>query len=292
MNALVMGGTKFFGRDLVRCLLEERCRVTLATRGRTVDPFGADVERVVFDRTDCAIMADAFSSRRFDIVFDQIAFEPKEIEDACRVFHGRIGHYVFTSSGSVYAPQGPRLKEEDFDPAAIRLDDGREAPFDYAEGKRRAEAALVQRATFPVAAARLSIVLGPDDPTGRFQFHVDRVRRDEPIVVPRSCGRLSFVSAAEAGRFVAWLGLQGQTGAWNGASARPRSAAEIVQRISRVCRRSPRMLEEGDKRDRSPFCYTGDDWTLDAGKARRAGFRFGGFAQWFDAMVRASPSSA
>jgi len=38
-KVLVMGGTRFFGKKLVQHLLDEGNEVTIATRGRTPDPY-------------------------------------------------------------------------------------------------------------------------------------------------------------------------------------------------------------------------------------------------------------
>ena len=62
MNCLVLGGTKFFGKHLVRTLIENGNTVTIATRGKTPDPFGAEVGRILTDRADCDKMKNSFAS--------------------------------------------------------------------------------------------------------------------------------------------------------------------------------------------------------------------------------------
>ncbi len=39
MNILVIGGTRFMGKHLVLELIKSGHKVTIATRGRTADPF-------------------------------------------------------------------------------------------------------------------------------------------------------------------------------------------------------------------------------------------------------------
>ncbi|CAN7742153.1 NAD-dependent epimerase/dehydratase family protein [Paenibacillus sp. LjRoot56] len=46
MKILVLGGTAFFGRRLVRLLLGDGHDVTIATRGQTPDDFGDAVTRI------------------------------------------------------------------------------------------------------------------------------------------------------------------------------------------------------------------------------------------------------
>ena len=64
-NVLVMGGTSFAGKSLVRELLRQDCQVTVATRGQAKVAFGGSVEWVRFERTDLDSMATAFSSINF-----------------------------------------------------------------------------------------------------------------------------------------------------------------------------------------------------------------------------------
>ena len=57
MKILVLGGTRFIGRALVRGLLDDGHEVTLVHTGHH-NPFGDAVERLVADRND----ADAMTS--------------------------------------------------------------------------------------------------------------------------------------------------------------------------------------------------------------------------------------
>ncbi|MFE7913827.1 NAD-dependent epimerase/dehydratase family protein, partial [Bacillus mobilis] len=48
-SVLVLGGTRFFGKNLVEALLQDEHDVTIATRGITEDPFGSAVKRLIVD---------------------------------------------------------------------------------------------------------------------------------------------------------------------------------------------------------------------------------------------------
>ena len=300
LNILVMGGTTFIGLRLVQRLLDEGYCVTIATRGRTRDPFKSHVRRIRFERSDRGSMETAFSKSRFDIVFDQIGYAPDDIADACAVFSGKIGHYIFTSSNAVYSNLKGSLTEGAFDPTAITLQSGRMDDLGYAEGKRQAEAHLFQRASFPVAAARFPIVVGPDDPSDRFQFHVRRVLEGTPIIVPQPGGQRSYVEVDDAARFLVWLGVNTRMGPYNGASPETINALELVGRIGHILNRDPLLHECGDAADHTPY-QTPDsnsvplrdgespnsrDWTVDVSKAANEGFNFTPFGDWFPAAVK------
>lgn len=290
MNVLIMGGTTFFGKRLVRQLRAEGDDVTIATRGQTPDDFGDEVTRVRFDRESRDSMAAAFSDSRFDVVFDQIGYAPDDIKDACAVFADRIGHYVFTSSNTVYPHSGVCLSEDVFDPMSIDPGHGRMSDMSYTEGKQRAEAYLFQHAAFPVAAARFPVVLGPDDPTDRFQLHVNNVRQGKPFRRDGPSGRMSYIGPDDAGRFLAWVGRTGRTGPYNAACPEAMDLEELLQRIARTLGAALPSAKPGEEAEPSPFQLPDGEWTLDMTRAERDGFRFTPLDEWLDDAVRATPA--
>ena len=84
MKILVLGGTRFFGVHLVNALLEDGHEVTIATRGRTADPFGSRVERIIVERTDGNAMKEAFRDVWFDVVYDDLAYCSMDVKTADR----------------------------------------------------------------------------------------------------------------------------------------------------------------------------------------------------------------
>jgi len=286
MKALVIGGTGFIGRRLVSNLLKADYDVTIATSGKSTNPFGTRVKTLVFDRFEMKSIEDRIPpAEKFDVLFDQLGFGPDDAAGICRIFHGRINHYVLTSSGAVYEGSKTGFREQDFDPTTTKPKEGGIRTLGYGEGKRSAEAYLFQNAPFTVASARFPIVLGPDDSTERFQFHVDRVKEERPIVIPAGCGRMNYVWVEDAGRFLFWLGIEGRNGTYNAASSYTLDANELVRRIGLQLKKTPNILREGEKGDITPY-YTEADWSLDVTKAERDGFAFSPFEEWFPVIVR------
>lgn len=66
-RVLVFGGTRFFGKKLVESLIRSGCDVTIATRGKTIDPFGDRVKRVQLDRSMDDSRWDEISSVQWDL---------------------------------------------------------------------------------------------------------------------------------------------------------------------------------------------------------------------------------
>ena len=291
MKALVMGGTGFMGRRLVSNLLKADCDVTIATSGKTVNPFEKRVRTLVFDRFRMKSIEDRIpSGDAYDVLFDQIGFGPDDVAGICDIFRGKVKHYVFTSSGSVYKGSKAGFIEEDFDPVAVKPREGGIRTLGYDEGKRSAESYLFHNAPFTVAAARFPIVLGPDDSTDRFQFHVNRVKEQRPIVIPAGCGRMNYAWVEDAGRFLCWLGLEHRIGTYNAASSYALNANELVRRIGILLDKTPIVLGEGEKSDITPY-YIEGDWSMDTTKAERHGFAFTPFEEWFPVIVRETAES-
>jgi nucleoside-diphosphate-sugar epimerase len=119
-DILVLGGTQFFGKRLVEKLLTEGKKVTIATRGLTKDPFGDKVKRLIIDRENMKSQLDAFSGRKWDVVYDQSCFSPQELKATAEALDGKVAHYIFTSSMAVYN-FGKLHKEDDFKPEQFFL---------------------------------------------------------------------------------------------------------------------------------------------------------------------------
>lgn len=192
MRVLVIGGTRFFGKLVVRRLLRRNDDVTILTRGSAQPDFMRDVHHIACDRRDYEAFRVAVQNEQFDVVFDNIAFTEEDVAAALGVFSGRIGHYVLTSTVSVYQDfASPRPLDED--EANLRLVPadyvGPGDPRSYAVGKRAAEVVLwdsEERQRFPFTIIRPSMVIGPEDPTGRFWFWVRRIQDGGALIAPEA----------------------------------------------------------------------------------------------------------
>ncbi|WP_340022536.1 NAD-dependent epimerase/dehydratase family protein [Paenibacillus sp. FSL K6-1096] len=286
-KVLVLGGTRFFGKRLVELLLHSQDNeVTLLTRGRTADPFGDRVTRLTADRTDESAFEQAVGDAYWDIVYDNICYSPEEAAAAVRIFAGRAKRYILTSSLSVYDAQPEALTEADFDPVHYPVRSGGKTEISYQEGKRQAEAVLLQRADFPVAAVRFPIVLGTDDYTRRLHFHIEHVLAGQPVGIPNPQAKISFIRSDEAAEFLHWLGHEGSavTGPVNACSDGTLTIGGVMSIIERVTERNAVVQSEAADGDQSPFGIE-ESWYMDTSKARSAGFSFLSLSEWFPELV-------
>jgi nucleoside-diphosphate-sugar epimerase len=281
---LVIGGTRYFGIHLVEALLEAGDRVSIATRGRTPDPFGRRVRRIAVDRGDATAMQAAFHGVRFDAVYDQMCYSPAEAELAVRVFAGKAGRYLMTSTLEVYDALHGRLarayREDDLDLSRANAN----PPTVYGEGKRRAEAVLLAAGNLPVATLRLAHVLGgPEDFTGRLRGYVERVLRGEPLLHAALPGASSFIDVPGVADLMVWAGRQDFLGPLNVASGGTLTAPQLHSRIAgRLGREAGLVLAASA--GATPFDY-GAIHALDTTRLNALGRRIDPLDDWLDTLI-------
>src|SRR5438477_3516250 len=119
MRVLVIGGTLFIGKLLVKRLLGAGHDVTILHR-KTEHPFGRRVRSVVADRNDAASIRSALVGQKFDAVYD-LAYDwergttAAQVEATAKSIPGDLTRYIFMSSVAAY---GDGLNHAEDDPLA------------------------------------------------------------------------------------------------------------------------------------------------------------------------------
>ncbi len=194
MNILIIGGTGFISGRLVEMLLQAGHRVTVFTRGRSQRslPRHTNLDFVVGDRGKENSLRDTVAKHTFDAVYDMVAYEPQESEIAARVFRGEVGRFIHCSTISVYMVsnevQCPITEDQDKAPLMPFF---ARNPFgmQYGINKRRCEEVLWKshnERDFPVSMLRPTYVCGPQDPTLRDFFWIERICDGAPLLIPGS----------------------------------------------------------------------------------------------------------
>src|ERR1700742_5118235 len=99
MRSLILGGTRNLGPLIVQELLQQGHEVAVFNRGQTKDDLPEEVERLRGDRTDPAQLKQALGGREFDVVVDTTLYNGVEAKAAVDLFSGRVGRYIFLSTG-------------------------------------------------------------------------------------------------------------------------------------------------------------------------------------------------
>ncbi|MFJ7153598.1 NAD-dependent epimerase/dehydratase family protein [Streptomyces sp. NPDC101118] len=291
----VIGGSRYFGKRLIRRLLERGDEVTVVNRGSAPAPEG--VELLVADRNDEAALRAAVGDRHFDVVVDQVCYTPVQAAIARRVFEGRTARYVMTSTIEVYehedAPGG--VPEDAIDLSAVTVRP--ELPWGdpvfldehYGEGKRQAEAVFAAAPAFPYVTVRVAHVLGgADDFTGRLEHYADRLRAGEPIAVDVPGHPSTYIHVEEIADFLAWVAGAEFTGPVNAHAHGPLDTADVVAAVRAVTGGPEpvyRPVAAGEPA--SPFSFA-RAYGMSNARAEGLGFRFSHTGDWLTAAVAES----
>lgn len=299
-NILVIGGTRYFGKLLVQRLLSAGHRVTIATRGLAPDPFGARIGRIRVDRRDQNAMLAAFANAApYDIVYDQMCYNPLDAAIAVKVFAGRVKRYVMASSIEVYrgllGQQDDPFAETDINVLAQPIDthypwhDAALATRSYVAGKLQAEAYLYRDGSLPLVTVRIGHVLGgPEDFTGRLAYYVELVRQNAPLRYSNASAASSFLNPQAISDFLVWVGAQQFHGPINAACDGALSAFDIYHQAAIVLDAPASALPVTSLAragELSPFDYP-FPFRLDTTRASELGYRFGHSDDWIENLIR------
>lgn len=184
MRALVLGGNRYIGLQLVFELARQGHQVTLLNSHVAPMPHGA--RRLHGDRQQPGVLGRVLKDHRddFDIVYDNTAYQVKDLEPLVELFRGRVQHFVFTSSVAVYKRS---LIQPVVETAATHATDDPDPRKAYGIGKIQCERYLVgeyERDGFPATSLRVTHTIGPNSPLPREHAIFARMQQGRPILIP------------------------------------------------------------------------------------------------------------
>ncbi len=231
MKLLILGGTRFLGRHLVDAALARGDDVTIFTRGRQENPWGARVTALAGNR-DPAIPPGlaALEQGGWDAVVDTSGYVPRIVRASAELLAPRVGRYLFVSSLSVYSDtSAPGLNEsapvgELPDPAT------EEVAKHYGPLKVACERVVAEVFGERATILRPGLIVGPFDPTDRFAYWPARFvhpallgNRAPDAVVPAPPGNpVQFIDARDLAAWMRELAARGVGGTFNANSPRGR----------------------------------------------------------------------
>lgn len=216
MKLLILGGTRFLGLHLALQALARGHAVTLLHRGQSAAagaPPLHEAEHRLADRNDPPALAAALGQDHWDAVIDTSAYLPRQVQQAAGVLAGRTAHLQLVSSISVYAEDAaPPLTERS--PLVTLADPATEQVTGASYGGLKAlcEAAAVAAHGAPrVLVVRPGLIVGPNDPTGRFSWWMRRMARGGRVLAPGDPGApVQFIDVRD---LAAWMLGQAEQGA-------------------------------------------------------------------------------
>ena len=244
MKVLVIGGTLFIGRQLVKELRNAGHDVAVLHRqpkhGMTLR-----IENLVADRNDPEAVRQVLAGRRFEVVYDNVydwerGTTAAQVEATVRACGDRLSRYIFMSSVAAY---GDGLNHYEGD--ALAPDNHADA---YVRNKAMTERMLFrlrQKHGLPVVTFRPPYVYGPGNPFYREAFFLDRMRLGRPIIIPGDGHRLmQFVYVKDLVRaLVRAMEVPNAEGeAFNIGDSRPLTQAELVQALSAAANKTANLV--------------------------------------------------
>jgi 2'-hydroxyisoflavone reductase len=253
MRILVLGGTRFVGRAVVDQAVSRGHDVTTFTRGRHGEP-RPGAEALHGDRTRAPDLR-ALAGRDWDAVIDTSVIAPAHVAASAAVLAGRVGHYTYVSTLSVYSgrPREPVTEDSatyDCAPDAR----GDVESLGYGPLKSGSERAVT--AAFPGRhlIVRPGLIAGPHDDVGRLPWWLARLARGGRVLAPGDPGRP--VRLTDARDLAAWMldsGRRGITGSVNVPGPKGGTFGQLMDACLAATRASPELV------------WTPDDVLLSAG---------------------------
>ncbi|MBG0740317.1 oxidoreductase [Paeniglutamicibacter antarcticus] len=184
MKVLILGGTAWLGHEVGRRAIKRGHAVTCVARGKSGRvPAGAAFIRADRDEENGL---GAVAGISWGAVVD-VSRQPGQVRRAVRDLNAV--RYVFVSSGSAYADQGPLGQDEDAPLLAPLAADVMETMEDYGQAKAACEqAVLAQFGPRRSMIVRAGLIGGPGDTSGRTGYWPLRFGRpasdDGTVLVP------------------------------------------------------------------------------------------------------------
>jgi 2'-hydroxyisoflavone reductase len=179
MRLLILGGSQFLGRAIAAHACAAGHDVTCAARG-LAGPIAPGVRFVYVDR-EVSDGLEPLARQKFDAVVD-VSRHPGQVRRAVAALRPHAGHWTFVSTISVYADNRTPGQRADTaplrPPIAPEIDHGSEET--YGAAKVACERAVGESAFI----CRAGLIVGPEDPTGRFTYWPARLARGGEVLAP------------------------------------------------------------------------------------------------------------
>lgn len=184
---LIFGGTQFVGRVLVKKLLEiPDYELTLFNRGKSNADLFPEVARIYGDRNVEADL-DQIAQHDWDVIIDVSSYFPIPLAYQLNQLKGKVGRYIYVSTGSVYDFSEPSdlLITEDAPlvpcPDILKTDTQGNS---YSARKAECERVILEQDWLDKIILRPGLIVGPYDYSDRLYYWIYRVQKRFAILLP------------------------------------------------------------------------------------------------------------
>jgi 2'-hydroxyisoflavone reductase len=227
VKTLILGGTRFLGRAIAEEALARGHELTLFTRGETNPDLFPQAEHLRGDRTRDLWALDG---KRWDTVIDTSGYVPHVVRASAELLSPAAEHYTFVSSISVYEDFSQTVHEES--PVAelgeLPRDELSPDYANYGALKALCEREVVEAFAGRALSVRAGLIVGPQDPTGRFTYWPHRIARGGEVLAPGPPDRpAQFVDVRDLGAWIVDGAERRLSGPFNVTSA-PRQLGDVL----------------------------------------------------------------
>ena len=190
LRLLILGGTGFIGPHEVRYALERGHQVTIFNRGKEHVQWPGAVEELLGDRNTGDLKS--LEGREWDVCIDNPTTLPFWVRDAGNALKGRVKHYIFISTISVYAENKTPHADETAavapytgtDAMAETLDSLHKTGELYGPLKALSEQEAEKQFPGHTTVIRPGLIVGPGDETDRFTYWPVRLSKGGEVLAP------------------------------------------------------------------------------------------------------------
>ncbi len=188
-KVLIIGGTQFVGRNLVEQMLPlDNYDITLFNRGKTNTELFPNIKKIAGDRN--TIDLHQVIKHDWDCIIDISCYFPNPLEEFVQQLKGRVGRYIFVSTGAVYDwgdKKDDEFMTEDFSKCtyndADRVD---ETNATYGKRKVACEDVLLQQDWLNTIILRPALIVGKYDYTDRLYYWFYRAKTQDTFLMPNA----------------------------------------------------------------------------------------------------------
>ena len=216
MDILIIGGTRFIGKHIALNLSAAGHKVTLMHRNKSMDLDLVKFQHIFLDRRN---FGDLKIEKAFDLVIDTCAYTPSDLGILSSISFSR---YLFISTVGVYCSSIADNSNEN----AKRLSDTDEESLrnQYGFQKRQTEDCVTTVIPDSII-LRPSIVLGPEENSGRLTRIVEKFVRNNVLYAPLSDSNsliTQFIDVRDLAKLTLRIIESGEGGAFNTVGKRSR----------------------------------------------------------------------
>jgi 2'-hydroxyisoflavone reductase len=200
LKILFIGGSRFMGYFAAEHALTRGHEVTLFNRGKSAPDAFPQAEKILGDRdTDVELLR----GRQWDAVIDTSGYVPRVVRKSAELLADAVRQYLFISSVSIYSEPYTAGLDENAPVETLEDPTTEDVMPHYGGLKVLCERVVQEVLSDRALIVRPDVIVGPRDPTGRFDYWVRRIARGGEVVAPATPDRpVQFIDARDLGE---WL---------------------------------------------------------------------------------------